>query len=162
MPFIRGRVSHSFILGFFVLFLSALSAGSLFGQSGGNSGTASGTVTDGTGAVVVGAKVTIQNPVSGYSRTVVTDSAGKYVFANLPFNPYHLTISAQGFNPYTRDLDVRSTVGVTVTDSLTAGGGATTVTVEASDLLENDVPWTGRSCFNFFLDRWAVDYRSAE
>jgi hypothetical protein len=42
---------------------------------------------------------------------------------------------------------VRSTVGVTVTDSLTAGGGATTVTVEASDLLEND------STFHTDVDR---------
>ncbi|WP_263356860.1 TonB-dependent receptor [Acidicapsa ligni] len=142
MPFTRGLISR-----FFALLVFVLTASSLFAQSGGNSGIVFGTVTDGSGAVVVGAKVVIQNPVSGYLRTVATDSTGKYVFSNLPFNPYHLTISASGFSPYTRDVDVRSTVGVTLTDNLSAGGGATTIKVEANDLLEND------STFHTDVDR---------
>ncbi len=147
MPSIRGLVSSSLRFYLFAVALLALGASGLFAQSGGNSGTVTGTVNDGSGAVVVGAQVVIQNPVSGYKRTAVTDSTGKYVFSNLPFNPYHLTISSPGFDAYSRDVDVRSTVGVTVTDSLKAGGGATTVTVDAGDLLEND------STFHTDVDR---------
>jgi hypothetical protein len=108
----------------------------LFAQT--NSGTVQGTVTDTTGAVIPGAKVTIQNPVSGLSRTTVTDGGGHYQFTNLPFNPYHITVSATGFNSTSQDADVRSPVAVAVTTKLNVGTSATTVTVEAGDLVEND------------------------
>ena len=62
-----------------------------------NSGSISGTVTDPSGAVVPGATVTVENPVSGYLRTAKTDSAGRYQFSNLPFNPYHLDGDGQRF-----------------------------------------------------------------
>lgn len=76
----------------------------------GNSSTISGTVTDSTAAVVAGAAVTIHNPVSGFERSTVTDSAGNFVFPNVPFNPYHLSIDAKGFSSYTQDIEVRSSV----------------------------------------------------
>ena len=133
MPFYRGSVFRLLAL-FPLLFAAQL----LVAQSGSNSGTLNGTVMDGGGAVVQGAKVTIQNPVSGYSRTTVSDGSGKYQFPNLPFNTYHLAITADGFDHYTRDVDVRSAVGMTVTDNLKIGGATTTVTVDAGDLLEND------------------------
>ncbi|HEY9126889.1 MAG TPA: TonB-dependent receptor, partial [Acidobacteriaceae bacterium] len=122
-----------------------------FAQSGSTSGTVSGTVTDGSGAVVPGATVTISNPVSKYSRTTTSDAAGRYQFPNLPFNPYHLTIQAQGFDSYHRDVEVRSAIVVTLTDALKIGGGATTVTVDAGDLLEND------SSFHTDVDRGLFD-----
>ena len=58
-----------------------------------NSGSISGTVTDSTGAVIPGAVVSVQNPVSAYSRSATTDGAGHFRFSNLPFNPYHLTVT---------------------------------------------------------------------
>ena len=93
-----------------------------------------------TGAVVPNATVEILNPVSGYSRTAATDSAGKFTFPNLPFNPYHLTVTAKGFGPYVQDVDVRSQVPVNVSVSLQVSSSSETVTVEASaeDLLENE------------------------
>jgi len=133
MPFTRGHVFRLFA--FLLLFCAASFA---FAEPGANSGTLSGTVDDGTGAVVPGAKVTIQNPVSGYTRTTVTDATGHYLFANVPFNPYHMTIAAQGFDPYTRDVEVRSAVAMTLTDSLKIGTTAETVTVNSGDLLETD------------------------
>jgi hypothetical protein len=66
-------------------------------QAQSNSGSISGAVTDPSGAVVPGASVTIENPVSGYLRTTQTDSGGRYQFSNLPFNPYHLSARATGF-----------------------------------------------------------------
>src|SRR5689334_10356705 len=53
-----------------------------------------GTVVDPSGAIVPNATVAVRNPVSGYSRTAVTDASGKFAIANVPFNPYHVTVTA--------------------------------------------------------------------
>jgi hypothetical protein len=117
-------------------------------QAQSNSGSISGTVTDPSGAVVPGATVTVENPVSGYLRTAKTDSAGRYQFTNLPFNPYHLAVTATGFGGVAQDADVRSTVPLNVTIALKLAGASETVTVEGSeDLLEND------STFHTDIDR---------
>jgi carboxypeptidase family protein len=104
-----------------------------------NSASISGTVTDPTGALVPKATVEIHNPVSGYDRTTVTDTSGNFSFANIPFNPYHLTVSLTGFNSYAQDVDVKSSVPTNLKISLTLAGATSNVTVEASaeDLLEN-------------------------
>ena len=74
-------------------------------QSGGNSGSVNGTVQDVSGAVVPNAKVEIRNPVSGFDRTVVSDSFGRFEFSNSSFNPYHLVVTAEGFGAYSRDVE---------------------------------------------------------
>src|SRR5579862_5083601 len=75
-----------------------------------NSASISGTVTDPTGAVVPMATVEIHNPVSQFERTTTTDTNGNFIFSNVPFNPYHLTVNLSGFNTYSQDVDLRSTV----------------------------------------------------
>jgi hypothetical protein len=109
-------------------------------QSGGSSTSVTGTVVDPTGAVVPNATVEIQNPVSHFQRTATTDSAGKFTIPNIPFNPYHLTVSGQGFAGFAQDVDVRSIVPINVNITLQIKGSSESVTVEASgeDLLEND------------------------
>jgi Carboxypeptidase regulatory-like domain len=122
---------------FLVAIFSLALASSVLAQS--NSGTIIGTVTDPTGAVVAGATLTINNPVSQYSRTAVTDKAGQYQFTNVPFNPYHMTISATGFASLAQDVELRSTVPLTVGIALKVGEASSTVTVEGGeDLVEND------------------------
>jgi hypothetical protein len=108
------------------------------GQSG-SSGSITGVVTDSSGAVVPNASVEARNPVSGFSRNVVTDAAGKFSIPNVPLNPYHLTVTGAGFAPYASDVDVRSTVPVNLIVKLKVGGSAESVTVEANggDLIEN-------------------------
>jgi len=112
----------------------------ILAQSAGNSGTIYGTVTDPTGAVIRGASVAIENPVSGYNRHTTSDSTGRYQFTNLPLNPYHLTISAPSFGTISQDADVRSTVPTTVNVSLKLGETSTTVevTTTGQDLIETD------------------------
>jgi hypothetical protein len=110
----------------------------LFAQSAGNSGTIVGTVTDASGAVIPGAVVTIENPVSGLVRTTTTDPTGRYQFTNLPVNPYHVVIKKDGFASQTQDADVRSSVPITLKVALQVGSAATTVTVTGSDLIEQD------------------------
>src|SRR5208283_510146 len=108
-------------------------------QSGGNSGSISGTVLDPSGAVVANAGVEIHNPVSGFDRTTTTDSKGNFSFTNVPFNPYHMTVTAAGFAQSAQDVQIRSVVPVGVKINLQVSGSTTTVTVEAAgDLVEND------------------------
>jgi hypothetical protein len=110
-----------------------------YAQSGGNSTSVIGTVKDPTGAVVTNATVEITNPVSAYERTTTTDSSGRFTIPNVPFNPYHVTVTGQGFNAYVQDIDVRSAVPVSLNISLKIKGSSESVTVEAAgDLLEND------------------------
>jgi len=67
-------------------------------------------VLDPSGAVVANASVEIHNPVSGYDRTTTTDSKGNFSFPSVPFNPYHMTVKAAGFDAYVQDVEVRSVV----------------------------------------------------
>jgi len=134
----------------FAIIFSFLSL-SLWAQSAGNAGTISGTVTDQSGANVPGAKVSIVNPVSGYNRTVTSDSTGHYQFTNIPLNPYHLVVTLGGFSPFTQDVDVRSFVPVVLTTTLTVGSTSTVIEVTGSDLTEND------STFHTDLDRGSFD-----
>ena len=132
--FLRGIVSA-----FFRICGIAVFSGALFAQSTGNSGTISGTVTDPTGAVVSGATVTIHNPVSQYERTITTDKTGHFQFPNVPFNPYHLTVTMTGFSSAAQDVDVGSVVPVSANVNLKVGSAAnTTVVVTGEDLVEND------------------------
>ncbi len=131
------RTSMRGIFSMLVVFLVLAAFSAAYGQS--NSGFISGVVTDPSGAVVPKATVSIQNPVSGYSRTTTTDSAGSYQFSNIPFNPYHLTVKVAGFGPFTQDVEVRSIVPVTLNIGLKLGEASSTVTVEGSqDLIENE------------------------
>src|ERR1700684_4013824 len=75
-------------------------------QTGASSGTVVGTVTDPTGAVLPGATVTIQNPVSQYQQSTKTDSAGHFQFTNVPSNSYHMTVNMTGFGSFVHDLAV--------------------------------------------------------
>jgi len=123
---------------FLILFSSALCAPRAGAQSIGNAGSITGTVTDPSGAVVPGAVVTIQNPVSQYLRNVTTDSAGRFQFTNVPFNPYHMTVTKTGFAGFVRDVEVRSGVPVTLAVKLVVGTASETVQVTGEDLIEND------------------------
>ena len=117
-------------------------------QSGGNSGSISGTVLDPTEAVVPNATIEIHNPVSHFDRSTTSDSGGKFNFPNVPFNPYHMTVTAAGFNQTAQDVEVRSVVSVAVNVTLQVSGSSTSVTVEAAgDLVEND------STFHSDIDR---------
>jgi len=102
------------------------------------SGTVQGTVTDPTGAVIVGASAEIQNPVSGFKQVTTTDGTGTFKFTNVPFNPYRLTITQQGFAPGHQDVNVRTTVPISIPVQLSVGSVEQAVNVEAetADLLE--------------------------
>ncbi len=138
-----------FIAIFVMTFLSsALLTIAAQAQSGGSSGSISGTILDPTGAVVPNATVEIHNPISHFDRSTTTDASGNFSIPNVPFNPYHMAVTAEGFAPTAQDVDIRSVVPVSVKLSLQVSGSTTSVTVEAGgDLVEND------STFHSDLDR---------
>src|SRR5882757_7604312 len=106
----------------------------------GNSGSIEGVVKDPSGSSVPNAKVEMSNPVTGYRRETTTDNSGAFRFSNVPFNPYHLTVTAVGFDSSGQDVDVRSVVPTNMGIDLKVGSAATSVTVEAKgeDVVEND------------------------
>jgi len=108
-----------------------------FGQSG--SGTIKVTVLDPSGAAIKSATVEIQNPVSHYQQSGNTDAQGAFQLNNVPYNNYHVTANASGFQTGEQDVDVRSSVPLEVKMSLKLGSATTTVVVEGSqDLVETD------------------------
>jgi hypothetical protein len=134
-----------------------------FAQSVGNSGSINGTVADPTGAVVPNAAVEIRNPVSGYDRATTTDASGKFAFTNIPFNPYHLTVTAGGFAAAVQDVEPRSAVPISVAVTLKVSASTTAVTVEAEggDLVENDSTFHTDVDKNLF-GKFPLESRSSE
>ena len=127
---------RSFVVLGLSLFLIVLGAAAQVG----NSGSIDGVVKDQSGAAIVNATVEITNVVSGYTRSTASDGNGAYRFTNVPFNPYHMTVTANGFSAYSQDVDVRSGVPTKVDFGLKVGTEVTSVTVESNggDLVEND------------------------
>lgn len=111
-------------------------------QSSGSGSSLQGTVVDPSGAAVVHAAVSLSNLLSGFRRSVQTGEDGTFRIDNLPPNPYHMDVTADGFAPYDRDVTVRGAAPLTLKISLNIAGGETSVTVHATgaDLLEN-VPY---------------------
>ena len=117
-----------------------LSAVSLDAQTA--SGSVRGTVLDPSGAAIKGSAVEIQNPVSHYDATVLTDTQGNFRFDNLPFNNYHVSVKAEGFQMSRQDVDVRSAVPAQMKFSLVLGQANTSMTVEAGEDLVETAPDT--------------------
>src|SRR4026209_2561482 len=61
-----------------------------------------GTVTDVSGAVVPGAKVTLLRTQTGESRPAATDGNGNYSFPLIDIGDYTVTIEMQGFKVQTK------------------------------------------------------------
>src|SRR5215472_823345 len=86
----------------FGCFLSfCLFAGLSYGQQ--STGEITGTVTDSTGAVVAGAKVTLNNPATDTNRSTVTNSSGIYDLPSLVPGTYNLKVEMSGFSTQARN-----------------------------------------------------------
>jgi hypothetical protein len=133
MPFIRGTIFRILPI------LASISLGLVAMAQSGSVGVVRGTVADPSGAVIPNATVHLTNSSSGLDRTVSTDITGQFVFANIPFNPYRITVSAPGFASLSQSAEIRSTVGINLKLVMQIASAASTVTVEASgDLVETD------------------------
>jgi Carboxypeptidase regulatory-like domain/TonB-dependent Receptor Plug Domain len=63
-------------------------------------GTILGTVTDPSGAVVSGAKVTVKNTGTGLERSTETSGDGSYSLPELPIGTYTVTVTQTGFQTF--------------------------------------------------------------
>ncbi len=101
------------------------------GQS--SSSAVNGVVTDSSGAVVAGAKVTLRNADTNVERTTVSNGAGNYFFSDVPPARYTLTFAAANFQVETISaFEVPVAQAVTVNASLKVGDVKQSVTVEAT------------------------------
>jgi hypothetical protein len=75
-----------------------LTANMLLAQSGGATSTLVGTVTDATGAAVVGATVSITETGTNTTQVTTTSSSGTYAVASLKPATYQVTASMAGFS----------------------------------------------------------------
>src|SRR3989442_7667549 len=105
-----------------------------------------GAVTDSTGSVVPGAKVTVTNKDAGYVFNSVSTAEGTWYIPNLNPGNYQLKIEAAGFKTYVQDgislrtaeqprIDVRLEVG-SVTETIMVTG--------APPLLETETAISGQ------------------
>src|SRR5215831_11253370 len=71
-------------------------AGIVLGQESG-SATLNGTVSDPSGGLVAGAKITATQTTTGLARSTETTSAGLFTFPALPVGVYDIVVEAKGF-----------------------------------------------------------------
>lgn len=98
-------------------------------------GTINGVVTDPSGAVVPGSKVTAIDVATAAVRTTVSSGAGEFAFTDLPAGSYNIKVEAQGFQA-TEVTGVQLLAGkiFTVPVKLSVAQQAATVEVSADAL----------------------------
>lgn len=95
----------------------------------------SGTVQDSTGAVILGASVTLTNTANQQSRTTTSSDNGEYTFTELSPGQYTIIATAANFKMTTlSNIAVAAETPRTANLTLTAGGASDTVTVNANDI----------------------------
>ncbi|MGB9408388.1 MAG: carboxypeptidase regulatory-like domain-containing protein [Terracidiphilus sp.] len=97
-------------------------------------GAISGTVTDPSGAVIVGATVTLTNTDRGQDvRVLTTGPAGYFTATSLPLGAYTVKISAPGFKTETvTGLQLHAADSLTVNKVMVAGSVSEMITVTAA------------------------------
>jgi hypothetical protein len=107
--------------------------------------TLNGTVHDSTGAVVVGADITVSNSAVGINKATTSNSDGDWVVPYLPNGSYDLTVSAKGFKRYEAKgvvlrvgqkarVDVTLEVGSLTSEVVVAGQGLAQVETQSAQV----------------------------
>src|SRR5262249_6243108 len=121
-----------------------LCASMLWGQAAGTA-TLVGSVTDSTGAVLLGAKVSVVNIGTSFVAESVTNAEGSYYTPYLAPGTYRLTVEAAGFKKYVREgIVVRTGETPRVDVQLEVGAVTEAVNVSAAaPLLETETSTSG-------------------
>ena len=96
-----------------------------------------GTVTDQSGAVVPGARVTVTNNATGVVGSAVTSSVGSFNIVGLIPGDYSVTVEAAGFKTVKTDITVEVAKMSTTTFQMSPGATTETVEVKEADILLN-------------------------
>jgi hypothetical protein len=110
------------------------------------SGSISGLISDPTGAIVPGARVTAQNNATGVKISTVSTAAGLYSFISLTPGIYEVTTSEKGFETAVRtNVAVTVDQGTTVNITLRIGSITQVVSVnESSSLVDTSNSTVGQ------------------
>jgi len=113
-------------------------------------GSISGTVSDSTGAVIVGATVTIINTDRGQDlRVLTTGSAGFYTARSLPLGTYTVKVADPGFKTEAvTGLQLHAADALTVNRTLVAGSASESITVTAAEAQLNLEDSTSQTLIN--------------
>jgi len=125
-----------------------LCSATLSAQTTISTGSIQGTVTDPSGAVVSGAKITISNKSTGRVIEVSTTSAGAYASGALTPGDYTVQAEAPGFK--TTELPLTVLVGVTAAGNvkLQVGQASQVVQVQATEIAVNTEQSTVQGVLN--------------
>src|SRR5206468_10176869 len=161
------RISASTPSACFILIVLALFAGASRAEAQIRIvGAVAGTVTDSSDAVVPGAAVQLVDELTGISKEMVTNDSGGFVFPDLSFGLYRVTVSLQGFHTAvyeqvkvesSRTTDLRIKLQVGALDEQVQVKGVTPVLEMTSNVVSTTVnntalqelPLNGRSTFTF-------------
>src|SRR5579883_66944 len=111
--------------------ITFLSLTSLYAQV--DTGTIVGMVSDSTGAVIVGAKVTLINKGTNSELSTTSGQGGNYTFSPVRIGTYKLEVTANGFQGATQqDLIVEVGADVVVNFKLSTGSATDVVNVTAA------------------------------
>jgi hypothetical protein len=124
------RYSNSAILASFLLAVMLLSVNASAQQATAQIG---GKVTDSTGAIIVGAEVTLRNSQTGISRKTTSNNDGNYVFPLVPIGNYEITVKQKSFQSYQQKgitLEINQNAKVDV--ALRAGAPSEVIEVNAN------------------------------
>ncbi len=111
-------------------------AAGAFAQGGGNAAI-TGTVSDPSGAVIAGAKVSVTQKATAFKREDVTNSAGQFNFPSLPPATYTVSVATPGFKQYASDITVLADQTRNMDLHLQVGEATQQITVEASSVQVN-------------------------
>ena len=105
-----------------------------------------GTITDPSGAVIVGAQVTVTSELNGAQHKTMTNKAGFYTIGGLAPGKYTVTVTDPGFSPLTStNNNLDPSIAATVNLTLSAGATTTQVEVQAEETtLQADSSTLGR------------------
>jgi hypothetical protein len=137
----------------FVLILFLCASAAAIAQAG--RGGVNGMVTDPSGAIVPGAKVTALNHATGVKLSTISTAAGLYTFVSLIPGDYEVTASLKGFESVAQD-NVKVTVDQvsTVNIALRVGSVNEVVTVtESTSLVETSNSTVGQLISAETIDR---------
>ncbi|MGA8163080.1 MAG: carboxypeptidase-like regulatory domain-containing protein [Acidobacteriaceae bacterium] len=113
-----------------VVLWTCAGAGPAHGQAT-NTGTVVGQITDSSGALIPGVKVTLSDSSAGITLNSVTNDEGKYIFPNVPPGTYSITGTKTGFSAAkSQGLTVNISTQLTANLTMKVGGGTETVEVQ--------------------------------
>ena len=112
-----------------LLFIALMASSNAKAQLGGT-GTIEGTITDPTGALVAGVRVTARNVATGSEMVRSTSKSGDYTLAPLDAGNYTVTVSSPGFEKLVREnVHLDGLQVLTLNMALSVGAASQTVTV---------------------------------